>query len=189
MKICSRSLSVVLTLLSLANPLGAAGTANENIMLDPLGGNWQVGFQQKRGGTAIIEFVHAGESVHDWTEMATLLGIDQGKGMDIDTYIDRVRSSLKQRCSRGPNVKILSKTPVSGLPARMIVVECQAYASGKAESYVQMAVAGRQALYSFQLARKVPRLDAETSSRFARFVRKLKICDDADPARPCLSSH
>ena len=175
----------VLTVLTTLVSAGQPKALGENPLLEPLGGNWEIGYQQRRGGTTIIEFVHAGETVRNWTELATLLSLDEGKGMDIDAYVERVRASLKARCPGGPSVKVLSKRRVSDLPARLLVVECRAYASGAPESFVQMAVSGRQALYSFQLARRVPRLDAKLQSQFSAFVGKLKICDDAVAARPC----
>jgi hypothetical protein len=163
----------------------ASAAVGENPLLDPLGGDWQIGHKQARGGTSIIEFVHAGESVQNWTELATLLSMDEGKGMNLDEYVARVRAQMQTRCPRGPSVRVLSKKSVSGLPARLIAVECRAYANGSPESFVQMAVAGRQALYSLQLARKVGRLDAPTVTRFSAFVGKLKICDDTVASRPC----
>lgn len=171
-------------LLAVSSGVASAATG-ENPLLDPLGGDWKIGYQKARGGRAIVEFVHAGESVQSWTEMATLLSMDDGKGMDLDDYVARIRAQMNKSCVKGPSIKVLGRKPVSGLPARLISVECRGFANGAQESFVQLAVSGRQALYTLQLARKVGRLDPPTTAKLAAFVGKLKICDDAVASRPC----
>lgn len=177
--------SAILAVLLAGSARSGVEPVGENIILDSLGEDWKVGFQRTRSNVSITEFVRGKETVHDWSQLVTLTVVDGTRDADLDKYTRNLRASLRQRCAVGGRVRTVGSERVSGLPARVLVVECSAYPGGKPESHVQLNVAGREALYIFQRAAKVGRLDEKTVRAWGRFLRKLRVCDTRDPARPC----
>ncbi|MDR2240998.1 MAG: hypothetical protein LBE33_11210 [Zoogloeaceae bacterium] len=60
--------------------------------------NWKIGYEQKRGKSFIQEFVKNDESVQSWSEIMTIIYMEQPVRMNVETAVMRTIDGFEKGC-------------------------------------------------------------------------------------------
>jgi hypothetical protein len=157
---------------------------DENLLFSPPK-EFKIGFQSSHDSRMITEWVPAGETVEDWTEILTVQ-IYRGATVDSQTFLQGVETRYMNDCP-GTTGKGPFTGHVNGYVVTMLVLKCPKNpATGKPESTVFRVIKGMDALYSVQHAwRAVPSDQAldDTMHAFAKVI----VCDTRGQSHPCPS--
>jgi hypothetical protein len=141
---------------------------------------FKVGFQKG----SMAEWVPAGKTVEDWSEMITVQVYRVDPRVTQASFLQGVGSLWLRACPETPKQNIFNGQ-TNGYPVSMLVLSCpHNVQTGKPETTVFRVILGNDSLYSIQRAyRLVP-----TREQFAatmKFMATVSLCDKVRPGHPC----
>jgi hypothetical protein len=156
----------------------------ENLLFSPPR-DFKIGFESDRDNRLMTEWVPAGQSVEDWTEMLTVQ-VFRGAAVDAAAFLQGVGARYMNACP-GTSAKGIFTGQINGYVVSMLLLRCpQNPATGKPETTAFRVIKGSDALYSVQHAwRSVP--SDQTLDDAMHALAKVTVCDTRAPSHPCPS--
>jgi hypothetical protein len=133
----------------------------------------------------MTEWVPAGESVSDWTQMLTVQ-VYRGAEVDSATFLERVGKGYLDACPKTAAKGIFSGK-VNGYIVSMLLLKCPMNpATKRPETTAFRVIKGKDALYSVQRAwRSVP--TDQDIDEVMHWLARVTVCDTRAPDHPCPS--
>lgn len=173
-----------LTLLGCAagSALSQSPLSAENLLFAPPQ-DYKAAFHSTRGNSEITEYVPAGQTVEDWTEMTTVQ-LFRGATVDPASFLKGIGSRYMNDCP-GTTAKGVFTGQANGYVVSMLLLKCPNNpATGKPETTGFRVFKGSDALYCVQHAwRSVP-TDAEVDVAM-HALAKTTLCDTRTAEHPC----
>jgi hypothetical protein len=177
---------LVLMALMLSVSLGrpaAAAFINENLITTAPAG-YHIGFQNKGDDGLITEWVPAGETVENWTEMVTVQVF-----YHLRTSPEAFMSSLETRwlrsCPGADQAQPIANARQNGYPTLVWLLSCpQNPSSGKIEITWFKAVQGNDSFYVVQKAFKFAP-SKQQITRWVGYLKSVRVCDSRLADRAC----
>ena len=169
----------------------AAALQGENLLVPPLVG-WQQAYKAAGNGKNMVEYVPAGETADNWTEMATIeVFLDSG-GYDPAVLEQKVVEGFRLNCA-GLHVDDLGGGMASKLPAKRWLTYCSKVKGlGVGEITYFEAISGKTNFYLIQRSWRGAPFDLASPpvtqtkvKEWEQYMNGLAVCDSRDPARPC----
>ena len=155
----------------------------ENLLITKPG-SYSVGFHNKSARQVMTEYVPAGETVENWTEMVTVQVFLNMRGVSPVQYRKRMEKMWGEACP-GSQVKNARDGDVNGYPTMTWALRCPHHArTGKPEYTWMKAVQGRDSFYLVQKAYKFEPTDAQIES-WEKFFDDVRVCDTRRPKQAC----
>lgn len=176
--------ALVLALLLVGTSASAEPMLFENL-LQPGGAlaGFETGNAFKQNGLTMVERVPAGESVHDWSEMATTQ-IFHGSPMTLEQYFGDMRRSWTLACP-GTEVYAIRDGEENGYPFAVWQFSCPLNpATGKPENTWIKGIRGNDALYAVQWAFRREPTEADVM-RAVKHLKEAVICDSRIERSAC----
>jgi hypothetical protein len=169
----------------------AAALQGENLLVPPLAG-WQEAYKASGNGKNMVEYVPLGQSIDNWTEMATIEVFIGRGGYDPSTLQQKVAEGFRLNCD-ALHVDDLGGGLTSTLPAKRWVVSCsKVKETGLGEITYFEAISGKNNFYLVQRIWRGPAFDLAHApvpptkiKEWEQYMNGLAVCDSRDPARPC----
>jgi hypothetical protein len=183
---------------------GAQGIASlpqgEFLFATPPAG-WLVGYRGRQGNASIVEYVPAGQTVQNWTEMVTVqVWHGPQPSLDPKEFVLRIAGRFQRVC-KTLQVAPPSVRQISGYDNASLALECrdpdrtQAPAqvlSKSIEFLAVRAVRGRDGFYVIQRAwhsdteqADAPMKSEATLKEWRAYLSQAEVCDTRDPALDC----
>lgn len=143
-----------------------------------------LGFQSSRNGVNLQEWVPAGETVENWSEMVTVQIFLSRRDLDPVEMLRRIEEGWLGACKGSPPATAQSDK-VNGYGAAMILLRCPLLArTGMPETTLFRAIRGNDSFYMVQRAvRAVP--TPEEMEAMRRYLAAVSVCDARSAAHPC----
>ena len=155
--------------LSLGRP-AAAAFINENLITTAPAG-YHIGFQNKGDDGLITEWVPAGETVENWTEMVTVQVFYHLKTSP-EAFMSNLETRWLRSCPGADQAQPIANARENGYPTLVWLLSCpQNPASGKIEITWFKAVQGNDSFYVVQKAFRF----APSKQQITRWVGYLKV--------------
>jgi hypothetical protein len=172
--------------LAAACGVGSAARAqlqDENLLVTMPGG-FKVGMNESRKGLIMQEWVPAGETVQNWTEMVTVQIFLNRADIDPTQFLGLMEKQWAGAC-KGSTASPPTVGKVNGYAAAMSLLRCPLLAqTGKPETTMFRAIKGNDSFYLVQRAvRAVP--DEARLQQMRRYLETVSLCDSRRPARSC----
>ena len=169
---------------ALCAPPARADLVNENLLVVAPPG-YEVGFRDRKKASLITEWVPAGETVNDWTEMVTVQVFYELK-VAPEAFMRDLEKRWRAACPGAGEAQTIASGKENGYPALVRLLDCPRNPdSGKREITWFKAVEGNDGFYVVQKAFKfMP--TKEQIVRWVGYLRDVKVCDSrvADHACP-----
>jgi len=169
----------------------AAALQGENLLVPPLAG-WQQAYKAAGNGKNMVEYVPAGETADNWTEMATIeVFLDSG-GYDPAVLEQKVVEGFRLNCE-ALHVDDLGGGMASKLPAKRWLTYCSKVKGlGVGEITYFEAISGKTNFYLIQRSWRgapfdiaSPPITQTKVKEWEQYMNGLAVCDSRDPTRPC----
>jgi hypothetical protein len=157
---------------------------DENLLLAPPAG-FEVGHHQdSRDGVTLIEWVPAGETVQNWSEMVTVLVFRKRPDLDPEGFLRRLQAKWLTDCKGAAPAPVM-KGNVNGYVSATMLMRCPLFPStGKPETTIFGAIKGKDALYMVQRAVRAAGSPAEVE-RLRAYMAEVSACDTRSREHPC----
>jgi len=166
----------------LARPAVAA-FVNENLLTTAPAG-YHVGFSNKTDDGLITEWVPAGETVENWTEMVTVQVFYHLRGSP-EAFMSNLETRWLRGCPGAGPAQPIANAVENGYPTLVWLLSCpQNPASGKMEVTWFKAVQGSDSFYLVQKAFKFPP-SKEQIGRWVGYLKAVRVCDSRLADRAC----
>lgn len=176
------SLTLVLVLLPALAP--AQSPPGGEQLLAPVPQGFVLGHEAQDATGVLQEFVPAGESVQDWSQMMTVRVQRQFPGADPLAWHNDLVARLLQACPAASAQEVAGGDE-QGTAFHLIIVGCPSSpVTGGEEWFLSKAMGGRDALYNVQGAWRGPATDALVTA-WAGHLRGVLVCDTRRAEAPC----
>jgi hypothetical protein len=156
----------------------------ENLLFGPPPG-FKIGYQSSHDNQSITEWVPSGETVEDWTQMATVL-VFRHASVDAATFLQSIGKRWFSDCP-GSGAKGIFTDQVNGYVVSMLLLRCPRNPStGKPETTAFRVIKGNDALYTVQRAFRADLSDKDLEETM-HALAKVTVCDTRSPDHPCPS--
>jgi hypothetical protein len=164
----------------------AAAFINENLITTAPAG-YHVGFQNKGDDGRITEWVPAGQTVENWTEMVTVQVFYHLK-VSPEAFMSNLETRWLRGCPGSDRALPIANTVENGYPTLVWLLSCpQNPASGKVEITWFKGVQGNDSFYVVQKAfRFAP--SKEQITRWVGYLKAVHVCDSRLPEHACPQS-
>jgi len=161
----------------------AAAFVNENLLTTAPAG-YHVGFRDKTDDGLITEWVPAGETVENWTEMVTVQVFYRLHGSP-ESFMNNLETRWLRSCPGAGPAQPIANAVENGYPTLVWLLSCpQNPASGKMEITWFKAVQGNDSFYLVQKAfRFAP--SKEQIGRWVGYLKAVRVCDSRLADRAC----
>ena len=166
-----------------STPASAAAFVDENLItMAPPG--YQVGFQDKNAQRQIVEWVPAGETVDNWSEMVTVQ-IFHGLKVTPDAFMRDLEKRWVASCPGAVPAHTIANVVENGYSSLVWLLDCPKNpATGKPEITWFKAVQGNDSFYVVQKAFKFAP-SKEQVTQWVGYLKAAHVCDSRLPDRPC----
>lgn len=172
-------------LLATASPVPSQSFLQaENLLFAPPP-DFKVGYQSNHDNRLLTEYVPAGETVDDWTQMLTVQ-IFRRATIDSASFLQDVGKRFMDACP-GTTAKGIFTGDTNGYVVSMLLLKCPNNpGTGKPETTAFRIIKGNDALYSVQRAwRSVP--SDQDLDAVMHILAKVTVCDTRSADHPCPS--
>jgi hypothetical protein len=186
-RLIMRPLALTALILSvLLDRPAAAAFINENLITTAPAG-YHVGFQNKGDDGLITEWVPAGQTVENWTEMVTVQVFYHLKASP-EAFMSNLETRWLRGCPGSDRALPIANAVENGYPTLVWLLSCpQNPASGKVEITWFKGVQGNDSFYVVQKAfRFAP--SKEQITRWVGYLKAVHVCDSRLPERACPQS-
>lgn len=159
------------------------GLSGENILVpEPKG--FEVGHQAGNSVESLVEYVPKGETVEDWSQMVTVQVFRDIDNADPERFGQTVASLWSKSC-QGARTGQVSSAMENGYATSVWIYHCPLLAStGKPENMMAKFIAGADALYGVQYARRSALNEAEMRQTTI-YLTRVVVCDTRGNEHPC----
>jgi hypothetical protein len=156
----------------------------ENLLISPPK-DFNIGYQATRDKRQITEWVPAGETVEDWTQMLTVK-IFRGATVDAASFLQDVGKRYVNDCP-GTTARGVFTGQTNGYVVSMLLLKCPKNPhTDKPETTAFRVIRGKDALYSVQRAwRSVP--SDQDVDDVMHALAKVTVCDTRTSEHVCPS--
>ena len=121
----------------------------ESFMLNwPEEENWKIGNSQENTQMAMLELIHANETLENWTEMGTMMSYFGSKPIPMDQVMNILFEQSKLNAPKA-NLTFIEKDETAAYPWIIFTIESPNFKNDKRpESQLWYITQGKQALYS-----------------------------------------
>ena len=177
--------------LAVASSLWFGGSAawaqpleDENVLLAPPAG-FEVGYNEtSRDRVTLIEWVPAGETVDNWSEIVTVLIFRKRPDLDPEGFLRMLQDKWLTDC-KGAAPAPVTKGNLNGYGSATMLMRCPLFPStGKPETTIFVGIKGKDAFYMVQRAVRAAGSPAEVE-RLRAYMAKVSACDTRSRAHPC----
>jgi hypothetical protein len=156
----------------------------ENLLFAPPP-DFKVGYESNHDNRLMTEYVPAGQTVDDWTQMLTVQ-IFRGATVDSATFLQGVGKRYMDACP-GTTAKGIFTGNTNGYVVSMLQLNCPNNpGTGKPETTAFRIIKGNDALYSVQRAFRSEPSSMELDE-VMHFLAKVTVCDTRSGDHPCPS--
>lgn len=174
---------LALLLVGIALQPAGAQLKNENL-LAPLPAGFKVGYQASNNGLVMQEFIPAGETVEDWSEMVTAQIFLGRRDLDGVRALGLIGQGWINACPASKPNRI-GNASVNGYAAWNLFLQCPLLAStGKPETTFFRAVKGNDSFYIVQRAARAMPGQAQLV-KMTRYLDTTTVCDTRTGEHPC----
>jgi hypothetical protein len=178
-----RLMLMALALVLFLGGQAAAAFINENLLTAAPSG-YHVGFRDKNDDRLITEWVPAGETVENWTEMVTVQLFYHLK-VSPEAFMNNLEARWLRSCPGADRAEPIANAAENGYPTLVWLLSCpQNPVSGKMEITWFKAVQGNDAFYLVQKAFKFAP-SKEQITRWVGYLKAVRVCDSRLPDRAC----
>ncbi len=161
----------------------AAAFVNENLITTAPAG-YHVGFRNKSDDGLITEWVPAGETVENWTEMVTVQVFYHLK-VSPEAFMSNLEARWQRGCPGADRAMPILNAVENGYPTLVWLLSCpQNPASGKVEITWFKAMQGNDSFYVVQKAFKFAPSKQQVT-RWVGYLKAVHVCDSRLPDRAC----
>jgi hypothetical protein len=165
--------------------LPATAFEGENLLVTAPAG-YKAGFSDRNAKMVMTEFVPAGQSVQNWTEMVTVQVFLGMKRASPAAFRDRMEKLWAGSCAKAAMVPISAATE-NGYEVVLWRLTCPLNkTTGKPEMTWFKAIAGNDSFYVVQKAFKFEP-PSEKVAEWIAYLNKVSVCDTRLPERACPS--
>lgn len=170
----------------------SAAMQGENLLVPPMPAGWVKAYDAQGNGITMVEYVPAGQTIDNWSEMITIEVFHDRGGTSPAALQQTVSDGFRVNCE-ALHVDGLGTGTTSGLAAGRWIVYCsKVKETGKGEITYFQAISGRQNFFLVQRTLRIPPFDPARppfdQARLAEwqgFFDQVGVCDSADAKRPC----
>lgn len=149
--------------------------------------DFKIGYTSSRDNGVMTEYVPAGETVEDWTQLATVI-IYHGATVDPATFL-RGRGARYEGLCPGTTAKGIFTGQSNGYVVSMLLLKCPHNPStGKPETTAFRVIKGRDALYCVEHAWRSVASDQEVEAAM-HALGMVIVCDTRAPEHACPVPH
>jgi hypothetical protein len=170
--------------LALAVILACKGASAEEGLRVGLPEGFILGFADGDGRDMIREYLRAGETLQNWTDLVTVQRFSGLAGVDPLAYVDAVAANLRDVC---PDARVTPPDATMAGPYRSAAIMARCPVSprtGGSEVFAMRAFAGVQAMHVVQYAFTRDPNRAEIDAAIA-LISDAVLCDLARADAPC----
>jgi hypothetical protein len=179
-RIVAATVAAVLCLL--ASP-GQAQLKGENLLVAPPAG-FEVGYKGTNNGVNLMEWVPAGETVQNWSEMVTVQIFVRRADLDPAQFLGRLQQQWLAACPGSKPASVLSGK-ANGYSASTMMLHCPLLAAtGKPETTMFRAIQGSDSFYVVQRAVRSAASAAEVE-KMKKYLGEVSVCEAGSPQHPC----
>ena len=186
MRVCNLYFVTAACLAAAAPACAQTGLQDENF-ITPLPQGFKIGLSTSRPGLTFQEFVPAGETVQNWSEMVTIQILLGQKSRPSAPFLQNMSAIWARACpnmSHGPLVGGL----VNGYPSATLLLTCSHDPiTGKPETTLFRTVSGADSFYVAQYAFGHMAAPAEIEKANA-YMQTVVACDTRTPTHPCANA-
>jgi tetratricopeptide (TPR) repeat protein len=148
----------------------------ESLILDwPDSENWKIGTNQENDEVAMIELIHADESIENWTEFGNMMAIKGARNIPVDKAMNMMYDQAKQNSPKAI-LTFIEKDESIEYPWIIFTIECPNFKNDKRpESQLWYIVQGKTALYTNFRAVKQTQISNELKDKWIKFFKSGKI--------------
>jgi hypothetical protein len=174
---------LALLLVGIALQPARAQLKDENL-LAPLPAGFKVGYQASNNGLVMQEFIPAGETVEDWSEMVTAQIFLGRRDLDGVRALGLISQGWINACPASKPNRI-GNASVNGYAAWNLFLQCPLLAStGKPETTFFRAVKGNDSFYIVQRAARAMPGQAQLV-KMTQYLDTTTVCDTRTSDHPC----
>ena len=169
--------------LSIAAAPSQAQLKDENLLVGMPQG-FKVGFSDSRTGMTMQEWVPAGETVQNWTEMVTVQVFLNRSDLDPAQFLATMEKQWAAAC-KGSTATPVASGKVNGYASTTVLLRCPLLASsGMPETTMIKAIKGNDSFYVVQRAARAVSNEARLA-QIRQYLEAVSLCDSRLPAHPC----
>lgn len=173
----------LLVLFCLAAAPSHAQLKGENLIVTPPAG-FKVGYKGTNNGMNMMEWVPAGETVQNWSEMITVQIFNKRADLDPAQFLGRLQQQWLTACQGSKPASILTGK-ANGYTASMMMLHCPLLAAtGKPETTMFRAIKGNDSFYVVQRAVRAVASPGQVE-KMKQYLGEVSVCEAGLPQHPC----
>ena len=144
----------------------------ESLALDwPDDEHWKVGDNQEDGATHVVDLIHEGETVDNWTELGNMMSIKGVTGVPVDTAMQMMYRQSKVESAKA-KLTFLEKDENATNPWILFTIESPSFKNDAVpESQLWYVVQGKQGLYTNFRAIKKATISPALIAKWSKFFK------------------
>jgi len=155
----------------------------ENLIVTPPAG-FKVGYKGTNNGMNMMEWVPAGETVQNWSEMVTVQIFNKRADLDPAQFLGRLQQQWLTACQGSKPASILTGK-ANGYTASMMMLHCPLLAAtGKPETTMFRAIKGNDSFYVVQRAVRAA-ASADQVEKMKQYLGEVSVCQAGSSQHPC----
>lgn len=157
---------------------GGEVQSTETLLLEwPEEENWKVGSEQESGEITLVEYIHADESLEDWTEFGSMMTVKGAKNVPMDKAMNMM---IEQAKKMAPKAKLtfIEKDESAEYPWIIFIIESPEYnIDNTPESQLWYVVQGKTSLFMNFRAIKEAKIPTELQEKWIQFFKTARVVD------------
>jgi tetratricopeptide (TPR) repeat protein len=148
----------------------------ESLLLDwPERENWKLGNSQENEQMAMLELIHANETLENWTEMGTMMSIKGVKNLPMEKAMNLMYDQAKQNSPKA-KLTFIEKDETAEYPWIIFTIESPNFKNDKRpESQLWYVVQGKTSLYTNFRAVKKASIPTDLKDKWIEFFKTGKV--------------
>lgn len=177
------TVGLLVSFFCLAAAPSQAQLKGENLLVIPPAG-FKVGYKGTNNGINMMEWVPAGETVQNWSEMVTVQIFNKRTDLDPGQFLGRIQQQWLAACNGSKPAPILTGK-ANGYTASMMMLHCPLLAAtGKPETTMFRAIKGNDSFYVVQRAVRAV-ASPDQVEKMKQYLAEVSVCEAGSPQHPC----
>jgi hypothetical protein len=177
------TVGLLVSFFCLAAAPSQAQLKGENLLVIPPAG-FKVGYRGTNNGINMVEWVPAGETVQNWSEMVTVQIFNKRADLDPAQFLGRLQQQWLAACKGSKPASVLTGK-ANGYTASMMMLHCPLLAAtGKPETTMFRAIKGNDSFYVVQRAVRAV-ASPDQVEKMKQYLGEVSVCEAGSPRHPC----
>lgn len=149
---------------------------NESLVLDwPDNENWKIGSNQENDQMTMVELIHSGETLENWTEFGSMIALKGAKNIPMDKAMNLMFDQAKVNAPKA-KLTFIEKDETVEFPWIIFTIESPNFKNDKnPESQLWYIVQGKTALYTNFRAVKQTSIPEDLKVKWLSFFKTGKV--------------